>query len=138
MSRVLAIPPRRGGLRFRDADLSYPAVRASLGGAWVERVWLHAEAEMELDAAPRTLALLVDEEGRLKGLPQNILASMLYVPEPARGLIAGPALLVGVVRSGEEGEEFGDLPPRIDGGRVVAAAQTIARRALMVSRMGEP
>ena len=52
-------------------------------------------------------ALLADEEGLLKNLPRNDLASLI-----ARRQIVGTALIVGI-ESTEDGERFSDCPAHI-------------------------
>ena len=55
----------------------------------------------------RDACMLVDDEGLLKGLPQNMLAMMIS----GYPMLVGTALIVGT-RSGPEGDEFCDAPER--------------------------
>lgn len=71
------------------------ALQAIVGG-YIECVRLTDEA-----------AMLVDEEGLLKGLPRNDLASLI-----ARRQIVGTALIVGVEHT-DDGDVFTDCPAHI-------------------------
>lgn len=66
-------------LAEHDSD-RYTQVRAAIGGGWVEALRVDDETLM-----------MVDEEGRLKDLPLNTQASLLY----QRDRIVGDAVLIG-------------------------------------------
>ena len=55
----------------------------------------------------RDACMLVDDEGLLKGLTQNMLAMMIS----GYPLLVGTALIVGT-RPGDDGDEFCDAPER--------------------------
>ena len=55
----------------------------------------------------RDACMLVDDEGLLKGLTQNVLAMMIS----GYPLLVGTALIVGT-RPGDDGDEFCDVPER--------------------------
>ena len=55
----------------------------------------------------RDACMLVDDEGLLKGLKQNLLAMMIC----GHPLLVGTALIVGT-RPGPDGDEFCDAPER--------------------------
>lgn len=71
-----------------DIDNTLEALQKAVDG-YIECVYLD----------DRTI-MLVNEEGALRGMPQNPIASLL-----AQQLIFGPALIVGA-----EGEDFTDVP----------------------------
>lgn len=80
-------------LPIRTPDDEPDVLKEEIGG-WIEVV----------RTGPGT-ALIVDEEGLLKDLPPNVLASSL-----TGRLIVGPALLVGMTGS-PDGDVLTDLPP---------------------------
>lgn len=94
--------------KHHDGDVNPPPGGTSV---WVERVtspWLHSLAQPDYDPIKRmggsrwpSVSMLVDEEGRLKGLPVNRRATLFY----GHPYIAGDALLVGDVE-----EDFTGLP----------------------------
>lgn len=53
---------------------------------------------------PDEAVMIVNEEGRLCGMPPNIIASVIAGTE-----IVGPAIIVGV-----DGDEFTDLPAEVE------------------------
>ena len=102
MTRCIIIP----------VEWNYPLTRTELDsladfqrvvGGWIEHVGLNEE-----------LALLVDEEGRVKHLPINRRATLLrrlYHPGSRNTLaIVGPAVLIGPPSQ----EDFADVPRRTE------------------------
>lgn len=79
-------------LAEKDAD-RYTQVRMAIGGGLVEALRLDDETY-----------LMVDEEGRMKNLPLNTQATLLY----QRDTIVGNAVLIG----DDGGEEFVGVHPR--------------------------
>lgn len=72
-------------LAEQDSD-RYTQVRAAIGGGWVEAVRIADDT-----------FLMVDEEGKMKSLPVNTQASLLY----QRDVIVGDAVMIGDDGSGE-------------------------------------
>lgn len=96
--KVLMIENRK--VTLTDIPNSTPdeelhAMQAAVGG-YIETVTLAEDAVM-----------IVDEEGLLKALNQNALASLV-----ARQQIVGPALLVGVTVNADGEQVFCDCPER--------------------------
>lgn len=75
-----------------DIENTLEALQAAVDG-YIETVRL----------VPGRAVMIVNEEGQLRGMPQNIKASLA-----AGTQIVGPALVVGV-----DGEEFTDIPAEI-------------------------
>lgn len=85
---------------YRPADqekgFTLEELRAAIGGGWFELVKL----EPVPDTDEHWFYLVVDEEGKSKGLPENLLATIMYQQaRPASDeVIVGPALFVEVAR----------------------------------------
>jgi hypothetical protein len=102
MTRCIIIPVGFSHPLARTELVGLQDFQRAIGG-WVEHVGLNQE-----------LVLLVDEEGRVKGLPINPRATLLrrlYHPASRDQLaIVGSAVLIGAVSQ----EKFGDVPVRIE------------------------
>jgi len=72
-----------------------------------DSIYKHLGGYFEIVRLGRDACLLVDDEGLLKGLQQNLLAMMIS----GHPLLVGTALIVGT-RPGPEGDEFCDAPER--------------------------
>lgn len=114
MTRVLLIPAD-GNASVRLVDcLDLPTLRRLLDGGYCEAVRL----------ADSTWTAYCDEEGKLKGLPFNAVASALAwsLGWPPHDSLVGPVVWVGA--PDDEGDDT-DVPPE-----VVAAVTRVLRAAL--------
>lgn len=113
MSRAIIIRID-GTVELTEVELGYPGLNQVFGeGSLVERVVLPRLTDKFGIDEPYPI-LIVDEEGRVKGLPRNEDATRLYVPAPYREshFIVGDALIIGEAM-GREGAEFVALPERV-------------------------
>lgn len=113
MARAILIPVE-GEPTVIDIDLKDShSVMKHLDGGWIENVNVNYDAATGMDVGQRDVAMLVDEEGLVKGLPINKTATPFYCPNPRDGIICGPAILVGQYEDAEEGWDWTGLPESI-------------------------
>ncbi len=129
MSRAILIPvdgdPQVIDINLRN-DASFRG--AYLDGAWVENVHVNYDVTTFLDIGQREIAMLVDEEGLVKGLPLNKTATPFYVSNPRDGVICGPAILVGQFED-IEGWDWTELPISVTVDKIKAAGDWAMKQA---------
>lgn len=130
MTRAIRIP-LEGDPEVVDIDLkdTHAIMNAHLGGGWIESVNVNYDVTTYLEVAQVGVALLVDEEGLVKHLPINRVATPFYVSNPRDGVICGPALLVGQCIDDEGGWDWCGLPESITPDKVKAASAWAMTRA---------
>lgn len=96
----VTVPPYTVRLPAEDPS----AVLRELVGGWLEGVYGETDDE-------RPVTLYIHEEGRLRGLPSNATASLLWTW--LDGASAGQDLLGTVVAVGQHGPAEADVPERV-------------------------
>lgn len=98
-----------GTIERIEVELEYPGLNKIFGGGLIELV--HSQRLTDRFAGMVAPIMVVDEEGRIKDLPLNEMASRLYAPKVYRDrfYIAGDALIIGEGMT-SEGADLMALP----------------------------
>lgn len=126
MSRVIRIPVE-GEPYEDDVDLTYPAITKIVDGGYFERVVVNPDAAHMLNVTQQDIDLIVDEEGLVKHLPLNFVASPFYASSLRRGVICGPATLVGRTFNADGEDDWTDVPDGITAADVLAVGLSLVR-----------
>lgn len=127
MSRAIRIPVE-GAPEVIDIDLRTSKAPQEIIGGWIEQVTINTDVAAYLDVAQREVVMLVDEEGLVKARDINRTATGFYTGDPRRGIICGPALLVGQEYS-DEGYDWAGLPGTVTPEQVEKASAHAMRQA---------
>lgn len=98
--RICIVPPE-GDPEYKDIDGSLDAMRAAIGGGYIERVNIQTRITEKM-----ALVMVVDEDGLTKGLPLNLRASIYYPFNP----IVGTVFFCGEARQSDGEIDFVGLP----------------------------